>query len=119
MRKALLPYLLAATFGLTVWLSLNPTPADAQLVVVTRRYKVLGIDPDKSVIKVGPVDKDGESADVIVTSETRMFVFDQLVPNFSWHLLRKGMKITVHGGATWDLRVKARKIYLMGGSAPG
>lgn len=104
-------------------LLLAPLSADAQLVVVNKRYKVVDLNPSKSIIRVVPVDKDPNDArdtsDVIVTNETRMFVLDKQIPNFSWRLLRKGMTITVHGGATWNMNVKAKKIYLITVSAPG
>ncbi|MBM3460494.1 MAG: hypothetical protein FJX76_00140 [Armatimonadetes bacterium] len=106
-----LPYVLI----IAVIATLAATPADAQLVVVDRRYKVTAIQPDRGVIKVSPADKDGTAADVLVDGNTKMYVLDKQVPSFSWKLLQKGMKITVHGGATWDLKVRAKKIFLWGG----
>jgi len=108
---------------MALMLLIAPLAADAQLVVVNKRYKVVALNPSKSIITVVPADKDPNDAkntsDVIVTNETRMFVFDKQIPNFSWRLLRKGMTITVHGGATWDMNVKAKKIYLISTNAPG
>lgn len=87
----------------------------AQLIVLNRVVRVLRTDPVKGIIEVAPVGEAGQDADVIVDTDTRMFMFDKQVPGFSWHLLRKGMKIRVQGGATWDVRVRAKKIFILGG----
>lgn len=87
-------------------------PTQAQLIVVNREYRVVSVDPGHNVINVSTADGKRDAGNVIVTRDTKLFVFDHPIPNFSWRLLQKGMKITVKGGMTWDLKVKARQIYL-------
>lgn len=88
----------------------------AQMITVTREYRVAGVDSAHSRIRVSNVDsKDIDKADagsVIVAPDTKIFVLNQALPTFSWKLLQRGMKITVKGGYTWDLHVKAREIYI-------
>jgi len=102
----------AAAVLLVLCVALWAPPARAQLVVVNQRYTVVSVDPQKSIIKVSPVDKEGETSDVLVSSSTKLYVFDREIPNFAWRFLRKGMKIMVHGGATWSFKIKAKKIYI-------
>lgn len=102
--------------ALALWACpLTPSPAEAQLIVVNKRYRVVSVEAARSVIRVMPADKEDDGSagsEVHVAADTKMYVFDQPIPSFSWRLLQKGMKITVQGGLTWDMKVKARKIYL-------
>jgi hypothetical protein len=97
------------------WCTLATPPAQAQLIVLNRVVRVVNVDPTKGIIEVAPLDEPGRDSDVVVDTDTRMFMFDKQVPSFSWHLLRKGMKIRVQGGATWDVRVRAKKVFILGG----
>ena len=108
------PRLLAALLALFLVLALTaPTPA--QLVTVDKEYHVVEIDSTHRQIKVADIDGDAEkvSATVLVTSDTKLFVLGKELPNFTWRLLRKGMRITVNGGMTWDMKVKAKQIHLL------
>lgn len=89
--------------------------APAQIVAVDKEYRVLEIDSTHRQIKVANADNSNDKVDatVLVTSETKLFVLGKELPNFTWKLLRKGMKITVSGGMTWDLKVKAKQIHLL------
>lgn len=116
MRSATSRLLALVALATSLLTPLCSTPSQAQLIVLDRSYRVLKVDADKSVLEVGEADTGARDADVIIDAETRMYMFDKQIPSFSWHLLRKGMKIRVHGGATWDARVRAKKIFLLGGS---
>lgn len=87
-------------------------PAEAQLIVVSRQYRVVAVDASRNLIQVSNVEGTGSAGNVLVTPETRMYLFRKEIPNFAWHLLQPGMKITVKGGYTWDLKVKAKHIFL-------
>jgi len=115
MRRRVLVLALLVLFPTVVGFLLAPSRADAQLVVVVKRYRVVGVEASRSVIRVVPADQEsneGSGSEVRVGADTRMYVFDHEIPSFSWRLLQPGMKITVHGGLTWDLKVKAKKIFL-------
>lgn len=109
-RRAILTVLLT----LSAFLAL-PSAASAQIVTVDKEYRVLEVDSTHRLLKVADAEKEGdkEDATVLVTSETKLFVLGKELPNFTWRLLRKGMKITVSGGMTWDLKVKAKQIHLL------
>jgi hypothetical protein len=87
-------------------------PARAQLITLTRDYRVLSVDQAAHVIHVSKIDGDTEAGKIIVAPDTRLYVFNREIPSFSWQLLQKGMRITVKGGLTWDLKIKAKQIYL-------
>ncbi|NDD27483.1 MAG: hypothetical protein EB084_04370 [Proteobacteria bacterium] len=87
-------------------------PAPAQLVTVSRDYRVAAVDATHHRILVMATDSDKDEGSVLVTPETKLFVLGKELPNFTWRLLRRGMTITVNGGYTWDMKVKARQIYI-------
>ena len=115
MRSKFLVFALLVS-SLAVFASLLASaPAEAQLILVIKRYRVVAVEASRSVIRVVPADKEGDDdagSEVFVGADTRMYVLDHQIPSFSWRLLQRGMKITVQGGLTWDLKVKAKKIYL-------
>ncbi len=87
-------------------------PARAQLISVTRVYRVRAVDVDHSHLKVSNL-KGKPAGYVIIAPDTHIYILNHEVPTFSWHLFQPGMKISVEGGMTWDLHVKAHKIYIL------
>lgn len=108
MRAAIITAIVAAAF-----FAQQALPARAQLIAVSRDYLVVAVDPGKNQIKVSSLDGKSDAGTVIVSPETKLFVLSQPVPTFSWRLLQKGMKISVKGGMTWGLQVKARQIFVL------
>lgn len=112
--KALMLALLVPGLAMLAFL-LAPSPADAQLILVSKRYRVVTVDASRSILRVVPADKEGDDGDgsaVYIGADTRMYVFDRQIPSFSWRLLQRGMTVTIQGGYTWDMKIKAKKIYL-------
>lgn len=104
---------LAATLlSLCLLVSLR-TPVQAQLVTVDQDYRVVSIDSAHRCIEVSDISDEKKTSRVLVTSETKLFVLGKALPNFTWKLLRKGMKISVSGGMTWDMKVRAKQIHLL------
>src|SRR5579862_701243 len=84
--------------------------ANAQLVSVDRTYKVVRTDLMQNRIEVAAVDADTTSAYILVNGYTKVTRQGQPA---DWKAIPVGTIINVHGSLTWDMKVKAQKIWYL------
>ncbi|MCL5773784.1 MAG: hypothetical protein M1536_05325 [Firmicutes bacterium] len=81
--------------------------AFAQLVVTEGKYKVSKVDKGKSRLEVTNTDGTSGISYVLVDGSTKVYNNGRQV---SWTSIKVGTIITVKGGTTWDLKIKAKEI---------
>lgn len=104
MRSVKITALLLATL-----VGLSAQPSNAQLVAVTKQYRVRKLDPMHNRIEVTYLTTEDPVLFVEVDGLTHVLRGSQVVP---WTDLQPGSTVTVKGGLTMDLKVHARTIII-------
>lgn len=81
--------------------------AFAQLVVTEGKYKVSKVDRGKSRLEVTNPEGTSGISYVLIDGSTKVYRSGKEV---SWTSIKAGTIITVKGGTTWDLKIKAKEI---------
>ncbi|MHB2019743.1 MAG: hypothetical protein ACYCW6_22605 [Candidatus Xenobia bacterium] len=96
---------------LSLLLLLVPSAAaQAQLVSVDKTFRVVRTDTLQNRIEVSPVDGGNTQTYILVNGYTRVTKQGQSV---DWKDIPAGTIINVHGALTWDMKVKAQKIWYL------
>lgn len=83
-------------------------PVSAQMLITSGEYKVVKVDTEKMRIEVCRPDKNETQTYVLISTETRCYHENKLVP---WTEIKKDTIIRVEGGMTWDIKIKAKTIW--------
>lgn len=107
--------------GLLLWLGLVG-PAQAQLLMVTGEYRVVEVDARNHRIGVALLEASPDLRQnwVYIGLESEIvkrhhnadgwFKDEAVAPDEVWGIVKKGDRMTVHGGRQWDGGIKAKKI---------
>ena len=71
-------------------------------------YKVLKVDEQKMRIEVCRPDQGKTQTYILISMETKVYQNDAEI---KWTQIQPNSVIKVEGGMTWDLKVKAKKIW--------
>lgn len=84
-------------------------PSPAQLVLVDQKMRVTKVDKVKNRLEATNADRSSGITYILIDGSTKVHRKDRLVP---WTQIQSGMIIRVKGGMTWDMKVKARDIWI-------
>jgi len=85
-------------------------PGQAQLLNVDRTFKVMHIDSNRYRIEVASLDGDHTATYILIYGTTQVTRQGQTV---DWKHIPNGTIINVHGALTWDMKVKAQRIWYL------
>ncbi len=98
--KIVLTLMVAALLS---FVGLNTAPADAQMILVESKYRVVDVDKFENRIRVAlPEDDNGPFSDQVLGPEAIL----------NAAAAREGQLIRVHGGRDWDGSINAKSVWM-------
>lgn len=88
---------------------INIKPAKAQLMVIGNKYRVVKVDVGKKRLEAMLNSKKAGVYYILIRKNTVVFQNGEAV---QWTKIKPGDVVTVDGGLTWDLKIKAKKIII-------
>lgn len=88
---------------------INTKEARAQLLVIGNKYRVTKVDVPKRRFEARLNSKKAGVYYILIRKNTIVLQDGQAVP---WTKIKPGDIVTIDGGLTWDLKIKAKKIIL-------
>lgn len=109
MKKTI--YIFLTIFILTILFSfLTVKTSRAQLIVIGHKYEVAKVDIPKRRLEALNYKKKAGIIYVLINGKTK--VARQNGEQADWTKIKVGDIITVYGGLTWDLKIRAKKIVI-------
>jgi|GEM_PF-2876687 len=109
MKKNIYIYLIFLFIFVFALFFLNTKPAKAQLVVIGNKYSVTKMDIPKRRFEARLNSKKAGVYYVLIRKNTVVLQNGEIV---QWTKIKPGDIVTIEGGLTWDLKIKAKKIII-------
>ncbi|MFH1454629.1 MAG: hypothetical protein ABIH00_11725 [Armatimonadota bacterium] len=101
----LIIFVFTAVFAVT-----NIEPSYSQLVIIGGKYEVTKVDHPKRRLEALNYKKKAGIVYILIDGNTKV-VHPDGTPTL-WTKIKTGDIVTVYGGLTWDIKIKAKKIIL-------